>query len=227
MIRLGIVTGMRSESDCLTRRSASSLSFCAGANAERAYLGALSLAEQGATLLVSFGIAGGLDPALHPGDLVLPDAVVSNDGRRDTSDPVLSKALAQTLRPTSTAPLYGSPKVVAGYDDKVALHRRFGCVAVDMESHAVARAAAEAGLPFIVVRVVADHAARPFPRAVQGSVTADGRQRGGLVAARLLLRPWELPAVIGLGRDYRVAMSVLGGVATPALLDLPRRGMGI
>jgi len=227
MIRLGIVTGMRSESDCLTRGSASPLRFCAGANAERAYLGALSLADQGATLLVSFGIAGGLDPTLRPGDLVLPDAVVSIDGRRDTSDPGMNESFAQMLQPTSTGPLYGSPGVVAGYDDKIALHRRFGCVAVDMESHAVARAAAEAGLPFIVVRIIADHAARPFPRAIQGSVTADGRQRGGLVAARLLLRPWELPAVIGLGRDYRVAMSVLGGVAAPALLDLPRRVMGI
>ncbi|MGE4220596.1 MAG: squalene--hopene cyclase [Alphaproteobacteria bacterium] len=227
MIRLGVVTGMRSEADCLAQDRSPPLLFCAGASAERAYRGALSLAEQGATHLVSFGIAGGLDPDRLPGDLILPDAVIDGDGRGYTTDAALNGALAAILHPATTAPLYGSPTVVAGYADKTALHRKFGCVAVDMESHAVAAAAAERRLPFIVVRVMADHAARPFPRAVQGSLTPDGRQRGGLVAARLLLRPWELPAVIGLGRDYRVAMRVLGGVAAPALLGLARRGMGI
>lgn len=223
MIRLGIVTGMRSEADCVAMHPTPPLLYCAGASAERARSGALSLAGRGATHLVSFGIAGGLDPALRPGDLVLPDIVMSGDGERHAADPSLLAALRAVLRPASIAPLYGSPRVVAGFADKIALHRRFGCVAVDMESHAVAEAAAAAGLPFIAVRVVADHAARPFPRAVVGSLTADGRQRGGLVAARLLRRPWELPAVIGLGRDYRAAMRVLGGVAAPVLLALGRR----
>ena len=225
MIRLGIVTGMRSEADCLAAHPFPSLLHCAGANAARAHQGALLLARQGATHLVSFGIAGGLDPTLRPGDLVLPDAVISGDGRALTANPALRDALAAAIGATdtvTTGSLYGSPAVVAGYAEKTDLHRRLGCVAVDMESHAVAEAATAVGLPFIVVRVVADHAARPFPRAIQGSLTDDGQQRGGLVAARLLRRPWEIPAVIGLGRDYRAAMRVLRGVAAPALLGLGR-----
>jgi len=228
MIRLGIITGMRSEAECLKPDGQSSLLFCAGASAERARRGALSLTQQGATHLVSFGIAGGLDPALRAGDVVLPASVVSGDGRVHITDTAFSRSLARRgLAPASTAAIYGSPSVVASSADKTALHRRFGCVAVDMESHAVAEAAEEAGLPFFVLRVVADHVDRLFPRAIRGSLTEDGRQRGGLVAARLLLRPWELPAVIGLGRDYRIAMRVLGGVAAPALLDLPRRGVDV
>ena len=40
------------------------------------------LVREGVTALVSFGIAGGLDPALRPGTIVVPQEVLMDDGER-------------------------------------------------------------------------------------------------------------------------------------------------
>jgi adenosylhomocysteine nucleosidase len=47
-----------------------------GARTAGAERGAGALIAAGATYLVSFGYAGGLDPALMPGTLLLPDKVL-------------------------------------------------------------------------------------------------------------------------------------------------------
>ena len=69
MSPLGIVTGLIAEADCIARRVGEwrqadrPFLYCAGANGERAREGALRLIEDGAKALISFGMAGGLDPA--------------------------------------------------------------------------------------------------------------------------------------------------------------------
>ena len=44
-------------------------------------MGARSLIEAGATALASWGMAGGLDPALSAGAILLPSEVLGPDGR--------------------------------------------------------------------------------------------------------------------------------------------------
>ena len=60
---------------------------CSGGSPERARAEAARLAAEGATGLVSFGLAGGLAPELRPGDLVLPETVQAPDGRSLPTDP--------------------------------------------------------------------------------------------------------------------------------------------
>ena len=80
-----------------------------------------------------------------------------------------------------------------------------GAAAVDMESLALARAASAAGLPFLALRAVADPAQRGLPSAALAPLTSDGRPQPHLVAGRLALRPWELPALMRLASDARRA----------------------
>ena len=53
-----------------------------GARPDRATLLAREMAGSGVDMLVSWGIAGGLDPALPSGTLILPGAVAGPDGLR-------------------------------------------------------------------------------------------------------------------------------------------------
>src|SRR3546814_15402596 len=84
--RLAIITGMAAEADCLAEAirgmpaDDQPLLYCAGGSAARARDGALRLARQGVHGLVSFGIAGGLDPSLSPGDLILAQSVMPLGG---------------------------------------------------------------------------------------------------------------------------------------------------
>ena len=107
----------------------------------------------------------------------------------------------------------GSDSAILTAAAKLDLHGRTGAVAVDMESHAVGRVARDAGLPFLVVRVIADTQARSLPSWIMDGVDDAGHARPWAMAGRLLGSPGSLPALIGLGRDNAKAMACLRRVA--------------
>ena len=85
------------------------------------------------------------------------------------------------------------------------------------ESHGAAKAAPAAGVPFLVLRAVADPAGRDIPRAALVAMTPDGGVRIGTVIAALLRRPWELAGILRLAGDARAGMRTLER-AVPILL---------
>ena len=151
--------------------------------------------------LISFGLAGGLHPALRPGALVVPDVVLSQDGHWPTHPP-----LAARLGTVSGA-LYSGGTVLATADDKEALYVRTGAAAVDLESAAVAEAAARHALPFAVLRAVCDPASRSLPRAV--ALDPAGQISGRAVLRELMRRPQDMAALIVLGSDAARARRAL------------------
>ena len=220
MTRTAFVVGLAIEARVLRRAvgghdpSVSHRIACAAANAERARLEAERLLAEGAGALVSFGIAGGLDPALVPGDLVLADRISLPDGGRIATAAGwrghwAARAGDAGLR-TLGGTLAGSPRVVTPAADKRRLFETSGACAVDMESHAVARVAEAAGVPFLAVRAIADPADSSLPSVARHALTPDGRERRAMVAARLALRPWQVWAVLRLRRDTQAALSTLG-----------------
>ncbi len=232
MSRLGIVTGLAAEADCIARpageweQAGRPFLYCAGANGERAREGARRLIEDGAQALVSFGMAGGLDPGLEPGALIFADTVQAPDGEplatsRDWRQGLI--ALIGNEVPVSVGAVITTARPVASAAAKEALARDTGAIAVDMESHGVGAAAAEAGLPFIVGRAVADPARRALPLAALAGVGPDGGRRPLAVLLRLLVRPWDIADVVRLAGDSRAALSSLRRVASVAL---PHFGLG-
>lgn len=237
MLTAGFVTGLAAECRVLGRAlrghapDINARIACAGADAGRAAGEAERLLAQGAGALVSFGIAGGLDPALRPGDLVVPDYVLLPDGRSLATAAHWRRRLGAAAGPAGLAVtgglLAGRDAMLCGTAEKRTLFQSAGARAVDMESHAVASVAAAAGVPFLVLRAVADPAGRAVPRAVVGSVMPDGRPSAGLVAWRLAFRPWEVPQVNRLRGDVRIALRALERVTQalgPALLEVEGGG---
>jgi adenosylhomocysteine nucleosidase len=208
--RIGVVTGMRAEADCLPR-SVARFVRCAGPGGARAGKAAHSLVDDGAEALVSFGLAGGLDPALPVSTVILGLSVVGPEGARSTLDPDLRARLAECvgLFAPIEAPVAGTDAPVAGIAGKARLLGESGARVADMESHAVARIAAERGVPCGVVRVVADPAGRAVPRAALAALGEAGDIRTGRLLATLAARPWELPGLAALAIDTRRAFRTL------------------
>ena len=88
-------------------------------------------------------------------------------------------------------------------------HAQTGAVIVDLESAAVARSAAAAGIAFIVVRAVADAAGRALPPAALMPLTAAGTPDFSRLAAAVLRRPGQIARLIGLARDTRKGLAAL------------------
>ena len=175
-----------------------------GGRAEGAAAAAQRLVERGVSGLVSFGLAGGLDPALVPGTVLAP-AIVLLDAERWDAD----GALLLRLGGATPGALHGGGEVVASAAAKAALFARTGAVAVDLESAAVARAARRHGLPFAALRAVCDGAARDLPRAALVALDGAGRIGGLRVAWAAASRPWELADLIRLGGDAARARHAL------------------
>jgi adenosylhomocysteine nucleosidase len=186
-----------------------------GADPARATFEAEAALAQGAGMLVSFGVAGGLDPKLRTGDLLLPRAVAALSGERFAVDAALHERLQSRLD-ANHADLLGFDSVVMDSGGKARLHAHGGAVAVDMESLGVARVAKAHGCPFIVLRAVADEASRSLPPAALVGLDANGRFAPHRVIVSLFGQPRQLPALIGLARDTRRALTSLH--AAPAAL---------
>jgi adenosylhomocysteine nucleosidase len=195
------------------------LAETSGVGAQKAGLAARRLVDRGATALVSWGVAGGLDPKIGPGAVVLPDAVIGADGSRLRVDAEWRDRLLTKVEDTvdvSTSELLDINRLIVTSDEKCELHRRTGAVAVDMESAAIASVSNQSGVPFIAVRGIVDSAAMSLPDVVQTMFEQGGGSRRSLLT-RLALRPLEWPGLIALargkaaaGRSMRMVWSAAG-----------------
>jgi hypothetical protein len=111
----------------------------------------------GCRSIISFGVAGGLAPDLIPGDCVVASAIIDYPAVRPT-DPLWSRKLAEMIPDVRHGPIMGVNAVVSDPSDKHKLHAFTRAVAVDMESHLVARLADAHGLAFAAMRVIIDAA---------------------------------------------------------------------
>ena len=221
--RVGVITGLRAEARCLAGLDV--LVACSGARPERARAEAARLIAEGVEALASFGLAGGLAPTLAAGDLVLAAAVALPGGGRVATDAAWRGRLAGLLGGTRRfeETLAGSDRLVASPALKAVLHATREAIAVDMESHAVAEAAAAAGLPFLVIRAIADPSDRALPPVAQKALGPDGALRPAALAGGLLRRPQDLAALLRLGQDSARGLGTLRRVAALAAPDLALR----
>ena len=95
--------------------------------------------------------------------------------------------------------------------------RRTGAAVVDTESHLVAAAARRIGVPFAVVRVVADPANRQVPKCALDAVRPDGSSDALSVLRASARRPAEVPLLLAVARDAWRARRAL--VRARRLLD--------
>ncbi len=207
---LGVVVGLEAEAR-LARRWGVPVAVGGGDAAGAAR--AAQLLAPAVRGFVSFGLAGGLDPALHPGTLLVPDRVVDGDEAWPT-DPDLQAALGGG---TGHVLLGGGTLLATAAAKRAA--REAGAQAVDLESAAVARVAAAAGKTFAVLRAVCDEAELDLPYAALVALDGSGRIGAARVALATLRRPWQIPALLGLARDAARARAALAGRvrATPGL----------
>ena len=219
-VRLGTVTALAAELDCLRSLPADERSVrCFGMGPEAAGKAASELLEEGCTALLSFGLAGGLDPRLRPGNVVVAEAIVTDRGELFSTDSAWRKRVIQRLTMGSVVSegrLVASDRPLLTVEEKRATARASQAVAVDMESHAVARAAQRSGVPFMAIRAVADPAERVVPAWLVGVIGSDGRPRLHKLAAGALANPLDLPQLFKLARDQRAALAALSRVALDA-----------
>lgn len=198
-----------------------SLVIASGMGWTAAAAGARRLVEAGAGALMSWGMAGGLDPTLAAGSIVLPSEVVSPEGEVFATARAWREQLRSAIaasQPVCEGRLLTCREVIGSPADKASAWRRTSAAAVDMESLAVAQIAADNRLPFLAVRAVVDTAADALPPAVIAAAAQAGGGGIGRLLSALARAPRELPDFIRLMRRYRAARRALAVVARSGAL---------
>jgi adenosylhomocysteine nucleosidase len=232
---LGIVAALAVETRALGRISATgevpasladgTLLVVSGMGQAAAARGARQLVQAGATALISWGMAGGLDPALGAGTLLLPREVVSPEGAHFPTAgdwrQHLSEALAAS-HPVCQGKLLTCREAIGSAAEKALAFRQTAAAAVDMESFAIAEVASSARVRFLAVRAIVDTAADEVPRALIAAAAtgANGVPLGRLFGA-LARAPGDILPVIGLARRFRAASRALAAAAASGALVPP------
>jgi adenosylhomocysteine nucleosidase len=185
--------------------------------------------------VISAGFAGALTPELKRNDILIADQLI------DASDTELSPAVApddatsgrgfvvevpaglsaMLSRPgVHRGALLTTDRVVRWPRDKLFLFHRFGAMAVDMETVAVAEVCRRRGVPFSSIRVINDTADEVLPRDVEHLLAqkTSAAQFGAALGA-VWRRPASLKDMYQLRENALVASLRLAGFLVDASLD--------
>jgi adenosylhomocysteine nucleosidase len=203
-----IVSGLKREAAILA--GPGRVAICGSAPALGARLA--EAARLPLSLVISWGVCGGLDPGLRPGDLVLGAEVVSDDDAVGT-DAAATASLARRLADAGTRVAVermaaaAAPVLTAAA--KAVLRRASGAAAVDMESLIAGRFARERHVPFVILRAVSDPAGRDLPPVALKAVDAAGGIDALALIGALVRSPGQLAGLGAAARDSRAAFQTL------------------
>lgn len=158
------------------------------------------LETQPFALLISSGFAGGIDPSLGVGDLLLADNF-SNPEPLARADGILVARVAR---------LVTACRVIESAAERRQLAREKSAVAVDMETEWIAEACAAKSVPMLSLRVISDTAAAPFP-APPSALFDLARQRADVrkLSGYLLRHPAAIVRLLRFARQIGVARANL------------------
>jgi len=169
---------------------------CAGMGPARATLAVqAALSLKPVTSILSVGLAGACDPALHVGDIVRAGIVIDVGTGERFNNPLFSQALVTT-------------SVIAGSKEKQRLYASYQASAVDMEAATVARLAEAHHLSFRAIKSISDEATFEMQELVQFA-TVDGQFREAAFAAHSALRPQLWPKLFALAGNSKRAVQAL------------------
>ena len=173
-----------------------------------------TLIESGVDGLIVVGMAGALDPALSPGDLLIPEVIISESNQKYYCDKVWSSHIHEQIRNDShnisIHPLYTSANVICNSEDKLKLHQQTQACAVDMESAAViALGPYQHQIPCMVIRTIIDPVNYAFPDYIFKLTDEFGEIPLTRLIPTVLLHPLELKKLYQLVIYYHQATHTL------------------
>jgi adenosylhomocysteine nucleosidase len=198
-----VVTGLARESQIAAGPGVGRI-VCSGSDPNRLRSELSHIDHTGLRAVLSFGIAGGLDPTLRPGDVVIASAVIAESGVWKVPAKILSTITSQVRSQGVKATngfVVGVEEPIMAPSTKAALRRETEAVAVDMESHIGAAYAASRGLPFAAIRVISDPAERALPPLATKALKPDGSINIPAVMAGVARAPSQIVKLIKAGED--------------------------
>ena len=148
------------------------------------------------------GVAGGLDPMLAVGDVILDDPT----------------GLVADSIPHRRGSIHSATRIVSSPAEKAELFSQTGALAVDMEQEAVRNFTTGLGIPVVGIRAISDTADQTLDPVIARFVDDWGFPKPGSIAMHLIRRPSLIPYLRRLNKNTKIALVELGK-AVRAVVD--------
>ncbi|HVU07604.1 MAG TPA: hypothetical protein VHG89_03575 [Verrucomicrobiae bacterium] len=152
-------------------------------------------------LVLTCGLAGGLNPDLKIGDVVFE--VQSQESR------VQSRLLAAGAKP---ATFFCADRIATTVAEKKQLREQTGADAVEMESATIHAVCAEKKIPCATVRVISDTAHEDLPLDFNALARPDKNLDFGKLFLAIAKSPGKIPALMKLQKQTKFAAQQLAAV---------------
>ena len=160
-----------------------------------------SVLPKGMKIVVMAGMAGGLDPSLQVGDIVV-------------EDPTGLVPSGVRLR---RGKVHTSHEIVSSVEEKAKLFAATGAAVVDMEQEDIQRWAEGRGVGFIGVRAICDTASEVLDPEMLTMVDEVGRPKAMTMAMTLMRRPEMMLSLKTVGMNAKKACERLGAAVVEIL----------
>lgn len=187
-----------------------------GVGAKAAEKAALQLVDMKVSRIISWGAAGGIKASVVTGTLVIPEFVIDQENNIYCSDHNFNKQLMTKLPAgllITTDPLFGESTLLNSQHEKESIHQITKAVAVDMESGAIARVAAENKLDFNVIRSISDDVYTKVPQSITRAIDPNGQIHSFSLLSNLLFSPQDWISIIQLAKGFWKAKKSLKLIA--------------
>ncbi len=191
--------------NCFELSGKTCLLVTSGMGTRRASIAARNLVEKSTPkstplsppqLLISFGIAGAVEPELEIGDVVLAQAVCKMDrGVPGPLSPLASwpdaarEAVAQALAKRGAQLYVGTAVTTGGSQVTASQLGELTHPILEMETAGIAQVAAEAGIPLLSLRAISDGPCAPIPFDLGEMMDEDANLRVGRLLGAIVHNP--------------------------------------
>lgn len=158
-------------------------------------------------LIIAAGFAGGLNPELKLGQMILDDSDLSEHGLNLSGPAALFHGK-----------IHSASKVMVTPFEKASLRKESNADAVDMESSAVRSIARSHRIPMVALRVITDPYNEALPLDFNQFMDTGGSMRYGRLGCHLLRNPSTVSGLIQFQKKLKYAAQQLGETLN-SLLD--------
>jgi hypothetical protein len=218
MGRLTVLCGMPQEVALCAAIFPSSVKVLSGSDK----LNLATLVPPDTKRLLSFGLSGGLSPAIKVGGLAVAKSLVDGNGNQIPVSPywsgsILAAGSASIADPAWNAGFVACPWYSSGLMDqgdtaqqRSDLLAKTGAWSIDDESFAGGTFAAQRGIPFAILRACSDDASETLPLAARGAImNANGSANFGYLFKSLELDPGQLGMLMKIMVDFNTSLCTL------------------
>lgn len=160
---------------------------------------AKSLETQKPSLIIAAGFAGGLNPELKLGQMILDDAGQTGYGLNLTGNQTWFRGKIHSVSEVAVTP-----------QAKAQLRESSHADAVDMESASIRLIAEQYGIPMLALRVISDAYDESLPLDFNQFMNPKRGMRYGSLAYHILRHPGTIPKLIQFQKKVQYASQQLG-----------------